>query len=249
MERKSDVRSGDVILNQPPCRNWKTKKTQREREFKEHARIPWYCLGQRDQTARFTLYIGILTGALVIVGVLQWGVILGQLTEMRSGGVDTHNLALAAKLDQRAWVGYANLVLNPPKIGDVVHASVSYINSGRTPAKNVYPLTHLRFMPNLIISESQLIELAKDGNATGPMLGVIYPGVQSTTLVNGNNPVNETDMAAFEVSYTYLWGEVAYTDVFDEPHTMEFCAYRKRLTGDFQQCAFHNEPDHQKNPN
>lgn len=42
-----------------------------------------------------------------------------------------------------------------------------------------------------------------------------------------------------------MWGEVSCMDVFGDPHTMEFCGYRKGLTGGFLECAFHNQPDAQ----
>ena len=53
-------------------------------------RAEWLMIG-------LTFGIVLLTLGLVIVGVLQWRVLSGQLSEMKSGGVDTHNLADAAQ--------------------------------------------------------------------------------------------------------------------------------------------------------
>jgi hypothetical protein len=58
---------------------YKARQAERERREQERAPKPWYWLGQRDPVARFTLYVGLLTGGLIIVGVLQWAVIFGQL--------------------------------------------------------------------------------------------------------------------------------------------------------------------------
>ncbi len=52
-------------------------------------RAEWLMIG-------LTAGIVLLTLGLVIVGVLQWRVMSGQLSEMRTGGTDTHDLAVAA---------------------------------------------------------------------------------------------------------------------------------------------------------
>jgi hypothetical protein len=188
---------------------------------------------------RTTAGIGLATAIFIC---LQW-------CEMRSGSTDTHNLALAAKLDQRAWVGFAVLTLETPKVGDVAHASVTYFNTGRTPAKNVHSLTRLKFSPELISSEAELLNLSKEGGSPAPILSVMYPGMPYPVPIDGRDKFSEADVTPIGNWYTYLWGEVAYTDAFDEPHLMEFCAYRKGLTGGFLHCSFHNQPDYQKNPN
>src|SRR5579863_8458421 len=41
--------------------------------------------------------IATFTVVIALVGILQWLVIGGQLTEMKNGGVDTHELAVQAK--------------------------------------------------------------------------------------------------------------------------------------------------------
>jgi hypothetical protein len=195
------------------------------------------------------MYLGFLTLGLVMVGALQWCSIHGQLAEMKSGGVDTHNLALAAKLDQRAWVGYGLLTLETPKVGDVAHASITYINTGRTPAKDVVPLTRFKILPTIVSSEAELLKLSKEGGSPATILGVMYPGMPYPVPVDGRDKLNEAALTAIENSYTYMWGEVSYVDVFGDPHTMEFCGYRKGLTGGFLECAFHNQPDTQNKQN
>ena len=181
--------------------------------------------------------IAIATAVMAIASVCTF-------VDVHIGSADTHNLAVAAKLDQRAWVGLGVVALATPMVGDVAHASVTYVNTGRTPAKNVTPLTRLRFLPALVPDEVTLLELSKRGGSPAPILGAMYAGMTYPVPVDGDEKLKEGDPAALEQLYTYLWGEVAYADVFDEPHKMQFCAYRKGLTGTFLQCPFHNQPDY-----
>jgi hypothetical protein len=201
------------------------------------------------RTANATVVMSIFTVVLASVSGGTLWILKRQLTEMHDGGVDTHNLAVAAKLDQRAWVGYGLMTLETPKVGDVAHAAVTYVNTGRTPAKNVAPLTRFRVLQTMVSSETDLLKLSKEGGSPETILGVMYPNMPYPVPIEGRDKFNEADLAAIVDWYTYLWGEVRYRDVFDEPHTMEFCGYRKGLTGSFLQCPFHNQPDYQKNPN
>lgn len=52
----------------------------------------------------FTAVIALFTIGLVIVGVLQWSAMRGQLAEMRSGSADTHGLAEAAEKQSSAAI-------------------------------------------------------------------------------------------------------------------------------------------------
>jgi hypothetical protein len=85
-------------MPQSPREGYEAKRAERNRKLEERAPKPWHWFGQRDAVARFTLYLGFLTLALVVVGFLQWSIIRDQLNEMRSGGVDTRKLAAAAAL-------------------------------------------------------------------------------------------------------------------------------------------------------
>src|ERR1019366_4589782 len=60
-------------------------------------RAEWLMIG-------LTSGIVALTLGLVVVGILQWRVMSGQLGEMKSGGVDTHDLVQAAKTQAAANV-------------------------------------------------------------------------------------------------------------------------------------------------
>jgi hypothetical protein len=232
-------------LKQPKYKDFQAKRAESERKRRELLITRWWWFKQREPVARFTLYLGFFTLGLVVVGILQWCSIHGQLAEMKGSGVDTHNLALAAKLDQRPWVGFGLITLEPPKVGDVAHASVTYFNTGRTPAKNVAPLTRFRFWPTIVSSEADLLKLSEEGGSPATILGAMYPGMPYTVPIDGRKKFNEADLTAIGDWYTYLWGEVSYVDVFGDSHTMEFCAYRRGLTGGFLQCRFHNQPDTQ----
>jgi hypothetical protein len=229
-------------MSQSPREEYKARQAERERKEQERLPKPWWWIGQRDPVARFTLYLGTFTLCLVAVGLLQWCSIRGQLAEMKSSGIDTHNLAVVAVLDQRAWVGSANLSLEYPTVGDVVHASVGWINSGKTPARSASPTVHLAFQPQQVENEAELMRLIKSGDSPSPGIGILSPGISFATHLDGKNVITELDEKQITADwYTYLWGELNYTDVFKERHLMTFCGYRKGIKGDFLQCPFHND--------
>jgi hypothetical protein len=187
-----------------------------------------------------------LTAAIAITSLLQWRAISGQLDEMKRGGVDTHDLALAAKLDQRAWIGLSHMTVEPLKAGSSVKGSVTFVNSGRTPAKDASPLIHMKYSRATAGEENELLQWSNDGATPKLIFGAVYPGVPVGSVVGGDNQVkvlDEADLTQIASGYTYIWGEVSYTDMFDAPHRMEFCGYRQGLTGDFTQCPFHNRPE------
>jgi hypothetical protein len=99
----------------------------------------------------------------IIVGVFQWSAMRGQLAEMHSGGIDTHDLAVAAgrqardterlaeqaeqssklaertleafEVQQRAWVALAT----PPKLQPAENGVIwSLRNFGSSPAFHIY---------------------------------------------------------------------------------------------------------------
>src|ERR1700682_502177 len=67
-----------------------------------------------------TVAIAFFTLGSVVVGILQWSAMSGQLGEMKSGGKDTHDLAVPAGkqadmlvLGQRPWVKIKHRIVSP----------------------------------------------------------------------------------------------------------------------------------------
>src|ERR1700686_2566217 len=145
--------------------------------------------GIEDRVKRAERWMIYLTGAIaffglcsVVVGLLQWRAMNGQLREMHEGGIDTHALADAAsnqadaaqqfsdtaedinggiadakeqleaavkhakrsiqatqdatRLDQRAWVVVKG-ISGVPTLNQPLSLNVFFMNTGKTPAKNV----------------------------------------------------------------------------------------------------------------
>jgi hypothetical protein len=165
--------------------------------------------------------------------------------------VDANKASDAAlKLEQEAWIGEGNVTLQPLQIGDVGHASVSYFNFGKTAAKHLTPHVHFWFLQNPVANEAELNGLAKAGTTVGmDSIGAVYPGIPVATQIDGAKPITESDKVALSgTAYTYLWGELTYTTIFDEERSMTFCGYRQGMKGDFVQCPFHNNPDKKPDP-
>ena len=105
-----------------------------------------------------------LTGAIalfalgsVIVGLLQWNVMSGQLTEMHTGGIDTHTLAEASKLTIRPRIDivsvgpYREMVngkINNHVDDGFLRVQVGYTNRGPFTARNVRVFTYDSIGPN-----------------------------------------------------------------------------------------------------
>ena len=87
----------------------------------------------------------------VVVGVLQWNAMKGQLTEMRSGGIDTHTLAETSKLTLRPRINIASVgpyremvngTINNHVDGGFLRVQVGYTNRGPFTARNVRIYTY-----------------------------------------------------------------------------------------------------------
>jgi hypothetical protein len=100
-----------------------------------------------------TFSIALFALCAVVVGILQWNAMRGQLAEMKSGGADTHDLAEAAKkqagvaatqleMSERPWIS-AEITLASPLTFDAINESMKITlafaikNTGYSPALNV----------------------------------------------------------------------------------------------------------------
>jgi hypothetical protein len=122
------------FMPQCPEDEYKVKRAERERKQQDLLPTPLWWLGQRDPIARYTLYLGLLTLGLVIVGTLQWCSALGQLAEIKETRIEAGN---ATRLDQRAWVGVRDAISVPGSFTETSAWRVNMIfaNSGKSPAR------------------------------------------------------------------------------------------------------------------
>lgn len=149
-DTESEAVNPQAPPNNPPSPPAKTISEQRvENEVQAISdrvkRAEWLMIG-------LTACIVLLTLGLVIVGILQWRVMSWQLSEMKSGGVDTHDLALAAK-DQAAA---ANKTLGEMKAGRADTHALSVAAGKQADASSALAdLTARQFTASQLLIESQ----------------------------------------------------------------------------------------------
>lgn len=148
----------------------------------------------------------------------------------------------AAHLEQRAWIAAMSVVMDKIEAGKPVNGYVLWLNSGKTFAKEVKPTCHYFFSPQVINSGKELdaIPAAPVGQGS---VGVITPGEPYKTSLIGRQPISAIQKDSIESQswYTYIWGDVTYTDIFGKNHETTFCDVRQGISGDFVQCSFHND--------
>ncbi len=229
-------------MPQSPEEAYRARQAERKRQEQEHAPKPWYWLGERDPVARNTRYLGIATIALVIataglvvVGILQWRSINGQLSEMKTARRDTE---AATKLDERAWVGLLDAVSNPKSFTATRPWNVELIfsNSGKTPARNVKIAMKVLTTPSFV-----------NGPSSADIQALTFQPTQSIAPQGryffmaglGNNWVSTMQAEPGDVEsaiakypdivsgrlFLYYFGALKYDDNSNVEHTTEFCIY------------------------
>lgn len=217
-----------------------------------------------------------LTGAIaffglcaVIVGVLQWSAMRGQLAEMKSGGTDTHALAVAAgeqvkeltaSIEEarrlakatetansnvleadRPWVGIALAVENF-EVGKSPGTTLEFINSGRRPARITH--TQYRWVTSGVFPKTM------DYPATQTMIGstnFVLPNMK--TSVNFTmDAITEAQMQLLKAKQftTYVYANVEYDDPVTDIHhwthaCWEYVSFEKGIRSGFYNCAKYNE--------
>ena len=143
------------------------KIVEKFKQFYEQRRAKYKQKTSSDRSAtksaNATVAIAILTFILAAIGFAQFivfreqlEIMSRQLSEMKDGGVDTHNLAEAAKIqasssikhvewlerqitilseDRRPWIGVIDGAVEPLVVGSGVRSILHYGNFGRTPAR------------------------------------------------------------------------------------------------------------------
>jgi len=148
----------------------------------------------------------------------------------------------AMQLEQRAWVSEMGASVEAPEVGKPLTGSVSWRNTGKTFAKHVRPLCYFSFVPAQLFSEALLVP--GDASAEYRSVGVLSPGAQYPTHWTSKTPTTELDKSRIAGAwYTYVWGDITYSDIFSHNHVTTFCVWRQGSSGDFLQCPFHNDAD------
>lgn len=228
-------------MNQPPYKGYQAKRADQECKRQERLRkTPWHWFGQSDAVARFTLYVGFFTLALVGVGFLQWCTLGHQLNEMHQAGIDAEN---TKRLDERAWVGVEEMSSIPPvpqtdKPWDV---SLTFRNSGKTPAINFLMQSSQHIQAEFPNINSKCAEAIKKRDS----VTMLPPNGRSEAIlhITDGAPSNWEDQITAG-NALYVWGCVVYDDVFTGRHWMTYCGNFKPVTKGgqitFQSCKIGN---------
>jgi hypothetical protein len=134
----------------PTYKDAQSRKAERERKVQERMPKPWWWFKQHDPVARFTLYVGIFTLCLVIVGVLQWCSIRGQLDEMGNASKLMHGQLDEMVAQQRPWISVNLDIVKPIRFSEWSGQKSIFIplhftlkNFGLSPATNIQTWTHV----------------------------------------------------------------------------------------------------------
>jgi ATPase subunit of ABC transporter with duplicated ATPase domains len=141
------------------------------------------------------------------------------------------------RLEQRGWVGEISVSLDNVEIGKPLYAHVILNNSGKTVAKHVIANFHLTFPRALL----QILPRVSEMSPEETSVGVLVPNGQYNSKFGNQVNAQAVDKDTVASSYTYIWGEIVYRDIFNQHHETLFCAFRKGAEGDFLQCPFHND--------
>jgi hypothetical protein len=152
-----------------------------------------------------------------------------------------------SRRDQRAWVGITEIIppwrdpANNPlyiKEGSNFGASVTIINSGKTPALNIRSKIRLMAFP-------RNHKFAPDyGNVQGQSVGVLQPqGKFKATSLPSYQPVNASDITSLKNSamILYLYGEIQYEDIFKISHRTTYCSFLAQTLDSFVVNSTYND--------
>jgi hypothetical protein len=145
-----------------------------------------------------------------------------------------------ARLDQRAWLAIAPLIPEAFDPSKPATGKIGFINTGKTPARNVVIRIGLAFYPGMLTILPQNIE------PTEKSVAVLFPNAPASSVIKPRvqMPISITNPGVNGDWYGYVWGTVKYDDVFNKRHSTSICAYRKFAdSGDFLQCDFGNDAD------
>ena len=217
-------------------------------------------------TVRWTrVAVGVAVLATVF-SCLQWRVMEDQLAEMRTGGDDTHKLAISTKeeadltksevdanhIDQRAWLQVIDFRVEPTSAGRPLEAVVGIGNIGKSVATNV----DIKWFDCLNCTESQISYSQYPDNRAGVLPHIIglgsQPGWESPDQIH---PVFHMAIYGAQILDGAKWqrfkdgrdhpimsGEVTYDDIFNAHHVTRFCIVLTPKDG-WQYCASHNYVD------
>jgi hypothetical protein len=216
--------------------------------------------------------VAIFTVALTLVAYFQWHVTRETMIETRrsadaatraakaatrqalhaEGAVKQAKAALdasiqATRTDQRAWVAVTELTIDEPVAGKSLRIKIHTKNVGKTPARRYGGSSTLLLHPS---DNVNIAEFAKSPERLASLpsspasVAILHPSVEMT-LQAVKWDVSDTEFTAIKSGdlHMYAFGEVAYTDVFNIPHSMTFAYKWLGKEKRFDCCPTYNDCD------
>jgi hypothetical protein len=167
---------------------------------------------------------------------------------MRKGGIDTHNLAESAVLEQRAWLGAGDETYSITETGPVT-STTQVTNFGKTPAMDV------------VSTIAGATKARGDGLTYSDLIyptglqrlksGTIFPTQHFPTSAGGPpmDPQKQKQWfanVANTVWIQYFYGEIHYRDIFGKEHWTHFCTQYVPGTKGGTPCPIYNDTDDDK---
>ncbi len=187
-----------------------------------------------DRVKRAERWMIGLTGAIalfalcsVIVGILQWCAMSGQLTEMHNGGIDTHDLAQSTLAASRAWVVVEGTGFGFTKDKKFATAQVVLADSGNSPAFGLdgWRCVEIRSDdPPTQHGQLQKSQTASCLPVNGGTLGRGIP-LKMNAFLPARVPANFSRDTDGIGPHFYYWGTVTY-DIYPTDgtrHSTSFC--------------------------
>lgn len=167
-------------------------------------------------------------------------------------GLQWWDLRQNFKIDQRPWIGLTDeaVVVTPDKID----AEIKFVNSGKTPARNVQKSAQIKISPVPLIkdpSAEDIQNLVFSGHTVLAPNGTVRVRAGTETQEIESAPIlkeavkNYFPLIDAKKDILYLFGEVIYDDASGKRHTTKYCLYAVKLeTGwHLAECDGFNEMD------
>ncbi len=127
----------------------------------------------------------------------------------------------ASVIDMRAYVAVGFPRMNRENASSKIVASFDIVNSGRTPAIDVYRTSNIVVLPYPLVPQHEFFNYLTPGRF------VIFPNKSVEAKHVMNDFISNKDIVAIREgkSRIYIHGTVKYRDVFGHCHHTSFCMY------------------------
>ncbi|OFV97019.1 MAG: hypothetical protein A3F68_03100 [Acidobacteria bacterium RIFCSPLOWO2_12_FULL_54_10] len=154
----------------------------------------------------------------------------------------------ALQLEKRAWVGPTEATAGEFVAGKIFRTAVRIRNNGGSPAIDVEVAYMLQNVPKGGLPNFPNIWERTAHEPRGKSVLQPTDGIMVAPSTENDGPLNtDTVDAILHGDYiSYIFGEVAYTDIFGDRHWTKWCYFYAPIRQTFSLCPFYNEVDKQK---